>query len=67
MVEVLEVNDFLENIKRDLNNMSNEHLMITLSRKDVENLVKSYEKKSELLIQKISEERKEVIKKLSES
>lgn len=59
--------DFLENIKRDLNETSSEHATITLSRKDVEKLVSSYEKKTELLIEKIADERKEVLKKLGKS
>lgn len=58
--------DFLSNIKRDLAETSNEHATITLSRKDVEMLVKSYENKSEILMRHIADERKEVIKRLSE-
>jgi len=59
------MNDFLANIKRDLDEMSSENITITLSRKDVELLVKSYEKKSELLIKKIADERKNTLDKLS--
>jgi len=47
--------DFLNNIKRDLNEISSEHVMITLERKDIEMLVKAYEKKSELLKRKSSD------------
>lgn len=36
--------DFLGNIKRDLQETSKEHATITLSRNDVEMLVKAYEK-----------------------
>lgn len=61
------MNDFLANIKRDLDEMSSENITITLSRKDVELLVKSYEKKSELLIKKIADERKNTLDKLSET
>jgi len=58
--------DFLSNIKRDLAETSNEHATITLSRKDVEMLVKSYENKSETLMRDIADERREAIKRLSE-
>lgn len=40
--------DFLENIKRVLDETSNEHATITLLRKDVVKLVKSYEKKDRI-------------------
>ena len=36
--------DFLSNIKEDLRNMSDAHIMITLTRNDVEKLVKAYER-----------------------
>jgi|SRR5699024_1806965 len=56
--------DFLENIKRELKETDSEHATITVSKQDVEKLVKSYEKKSELLIQHIANEQNNVLKKL---
>lgn len=61
------MNDFLSNIKRELNETSNEHATITLSRKDVEMLVKSYENKSETLMRHIADERKDVIERLKKN
>lgn len=35
--------DFYSNLKRDLSEMSSENIMITVSRKDLESLMKAYE------------------------
>lgn len=35
--------DYLNNLKRDLNENSNEQVTITVSRKDLEQLVQAYE------------------------
>lgn len=55
--------DFLENIKRDLDKLSDEDVMITLTRKDVEMLVNSYEKVK--ILRRLADERKDVIERLS--
>jgi len=39
--------NFLENIKQDLDEMSSENLVISVSRKDLESLVKAYENSKE--------------------
>jgi len=35
--------DFYNNLKRELSEMSSENIMITVSRKDLESLMKAYE------------------------
>lgn len=39
--------DFYNNLKRELSEMSSENIMITVSRKDLESLVKAYENSKE--------------------
>ncbi|MFC6040356.1 hypothetical protein ACFPYN_13080 [Paenisporosarcina macmurdoensis] len=39
--------NFLESLKEDLVEMSNNHLMITVKRSDLENLIQAYEKLKE--------------------
>ena len=39
--------NFLENIKQDLDEMSSENLVISVSRNDLESLVKAYENSKE--------------------
>ena len=38
------MNDFYNNLKRELSEMSSENMMITVSRKDLESLMKAYER-----------------------
>ena len=37
------MSDFYNNLKRELSEMSSENIMITVSRKDLESLMKAYE------------------------
>lgn len=39
--------NYLKNLKEDLNEISNEQLMITVKRSDLENLIQAYEKLKE--------------------